>query len=51
MAQLAGNRLAEVPNDYIALKYQEDVDLLVIRFNNGNSTYSKDDMDKGVIYN
>ena len=49
--KLAGERLAEIPNDYVTLKYQEDVDLLVIRFNDGRSTHSTDDMDKGVIYN
>ena len=47
---LASKRI-EVPSNYIALKYQEDVDLLVIRLINGKSTYSRDDMDKGVIYN
>ena len=48
--KLANERI-NVPGNYVILKYQEDVDLLVIRFNDGKSTYSKDDMDKGVIYN
>ena len=48
--KLAGQRI-KIPNDYVILKYQEDADLLVIRFSNGKSTYSKDDMDNGVIYN
>jgi len=44
-------RRVEIPNDYVILKYQEDVDLLIIRFTDGKSTYSKDDMPRGVIYN
>ncbi len=48
--KLAAQRI-KIPNDYVILKYQEDADLLVIRFSNGKSTYSKDDMDNGVIYN
>lgn len=48
--KLAGQRI-EIPNNYVILKYQEDVDLLVIRLGNGKSTYSKDDIDNGVIYN
>ena len=48
--ELAGQRI-KIPNDYVILKYQEDADLLVIRFSDGKSTYSKDDMDNGVIYN
>ena len=48
--KIASERL-KVPGNYIALKYQEDVDLLAIRLTNGKSTYSRDDMDKGVIYN
>ena len=50
LLKLAGQRI-KIPNDYVILKYQEDADLLVIRFSNGKSTYSKDDMDSGVIYN
>lgn len=45
------NQRVEIPNNYVILKYQEDADLLVIRFNNGKSTHSTDDMDKGIIYN
>lgn len=45
------NRRVEVPANYIILNYQEDVDLLFIRFNDGKSTHSRDDMDKGIIYN
>ena len=50
LLKLAGQRI-KIPNHYVILKYQEDADLLVIRFSNGKSTYSKDDMDNGVIYN
>lgn len=45
------NKRINIPGNYVILKYQADVDLLVIRFNDGKSTYSKDDMDKGIIYN
>jgi uncharacterized protein YuzE len=45
------NERVNIPGNYVILKYQEDVDLLVIRFNDGKSTYSKDDMDNGIIYN
>lgn len=45
------NQRVEVPANYIILNYQEDVDLLFIRFNDGKSTHSRDDMDKGIIYN
>jgi uncharacterized protein YuzE len=45
------NKRINIPGNYVILKYQADVDLLVIRFNEGKSTYSKDDMDKGIIYN
>ena len=48
--KLARKRI-EIPNDYVILKYQEDVDLLVIRFTDGKSTYSKDDMERGIIFN
>jgi hypothetical protein len=48
--KLAEQRV-ELPNGNVVAKYQADADLLVIRFSNGESTYSKDDMDKGVIYN
>ena len=48
--KLASQRI-KIPNDYVILKYQEDADLLVIRFSNGKSIYSTDDMDNGVIYN
>ena len=48
--KLAGQRII-IPGNYVILKYQEDVDLLVIKFTKGKSTYSKDDMDKGIIYN
>lgn len=48
--KLANERI-RISSDYIILKYQEDVDLLFIKFTSGKSTYSKDDMDKGIIYN
>ena len=48
--KLARRRI-EIPSDYVILKYQEDVDLLVIRFTDGRSTYSQDDMHRGVVYN
>lgn len=50
LLKLANERI-EIPSQYIALDYQADVDLLFIKFSNGISTYSKDDMDKGIIYN
>lgn len=48
--KLARKRI-EITNDYVILKYQEDVDMLVIQFTDGKSTYSKDDMKRGVIFN
>jgi len=48
--KLAAGR-TEIPGNYVILKYQEDADLLVIRFNGGKSAYSKDDMNRGVVYN
>ena len=48
--KLARQRV-EIPSDYVILKYQEDVDLLLIRLTDGKSTYSKDDMNRGIIYN
>lgn len=50
LLKLANERI-EIPSQYIALDCQADVDLLFIKFSNGISTYSKDDMDKGIIYN
>lgn len=47
--ELAHQRI-RIPNNYVILKYHEDVDLLVVRFTDGKSTHSKDDMDKGIIY-
>ncbi len=50
LLKLANERI-KIPGKYIALDYQADVDLLFIKFTNGISTYSKDDMNKGIIYN
>lgn len=50
LLKLAGERV-KLPNGNLQLKYQPDVDLLVIRLNDGKSTYSEDDMEKGLIYN
>ena len=50
LLKLAKERI-RIPSKYITLNYQADVDLLFIKFTNGISTYSKDDMDKGIIYN
>ena len=37
--------------EYLKLRYFADTDLLVIRFFENKTTKSKDDMDKGIIYN
>ncbi|HMS41937.1 MAG TPA: DUF2283 domain-containing protein [Pyrinomonadaceae bacterium] len=50
LLKLANERI-KIPSKYITLNYQADVDLLFIKFTNGISTYSKDDMNKGIIYN
>ncbi len=50
LLKLAGERV-KLPNGSLQLKYQPDVDLLVVRLNDGKSTYSEDDMEKGLIYN
>ncbi len=50
LLKLAGERL-KLPSGNLQLKYQSEVDLLVIRLNDGKSTYSKSDMQKGLIYN
>lgn len=50
LIKLANKRIT-IPNSYISIQYQKDADLLFIVFTNGKSTYSKDDMDKGIIYN
>ena len=50
LLKLAKERI-RIPSKYITLDYQADVDLLFIKFTNGISTYSEDDMDKGIIYN
>jgi uncharacterized protein YuzE len=50
LLKLAGERV-KLPNRSLQLKYQPDVDLLVVRLNDGKSTYSEDDMEKGLIYN
>lgn len=48
--KLAGKRL-QLPTGDLQLNYQSDADLLVIRLNDGKSTYSKSDYEKGLIYN
>ena len=48
--ELAKKRV-NLPSACLRLKYQSEVDLLVVRFNDGKSTYSKDDYSKGLIYN
>ncbi len=50
LLKLACERV-KLPNRNLQLKYQPDVDLLVVRLNDGKSTYSEDDMEKGLIYN
>lgn len=50
LLKLAAKRF-QIPTGNLRLKYQPDVDLLVIRLNEGKSTYSKDDYAKGLIYN
>ncbi len=50
LLKLAGERL-KLPDGNLQLKYQPDVDLLVIRLNDGKSTYSESDYEKGLIYN
>lgn len=50
LLKLAGERF-KLPNGNLQLNYQPDVDLLLIRLNDGKSTYSKSDMEKGLIYN
>ena len=50
LVKLANERI-KIPSNYIFVQYQNDADLLLIKFTNGKSTYSKDDMDKGIIYN
>jgi len=45
------NQRTEIPSNYVILKYREDVDLLVVRFSGEKSAYSKDDMNRGVIFN
>ena len=47
--KLARKRL-DIP-EYLRLRYFDEVDLLTIRFTEGKSTYSDDDLEKGVIYN
>lgn len=50
LIKLANKRIT-IPNSHISVQYQKDADLLFIVFTNGKSTYSKDDMNKGIIYN
>lgn len=48
--KLANERVS-VPTDYLYLKYFEEVDLLVIRFSENDSSYSKSNLDEDIIYN
>lgn len=45
------NERVNVPTNFLYLKYFEEVDLLVIRFTENDSTYSKSNLDEDVIYN
>ncbi len=40
-----------MPDENLELNYLADVDLLSVRFSKTESTYRKDDMEKGLIYN
>lgn len=41
----------KIPRNYLRINYQTDVDLLLIKFSETESTYSEDDMEKGLIFN
>ncbi len=41
----------ELPSGDLQMKYYSYVDSLTIRLSDGKSTYSTDDMEKGIIYN
>ena len=41
----------EIPRNYLHINYQSDADVLIIKFSELESTYSKDDMSKGLIFN
>lgn len=41
----------KIPNDWIKLEYQKDVDLLFILYSNKRCVGSKGDMENGIIYN
>lgn len=45
------NERVNIPTDFLYLKYFEEVDLLVIRFTDSDSTYSKSNLEEDVIYN
>lgn len=50
LLKLANERV-NIPTNFLYLKYFEKVDLLVIRFTESDSTYSKSNLDEDVIYN
>ncbi len=44
------NERFEVPKGYEYLKYNDEVDVLIISYSNTASVISKDDVDKGLVY-
>ncbi len=41
----------KIPRNYLRINYQTDADLLLVKFSETESTYSEDDMEKGLIFN
>ncbi|MGI8545646.1 MAG: DUF2283 domain-containing protein [Aridibacter sp.] len=48
--ELAQKR-GKVPNDWVKLEYQKDVDLLFILYSNKRCVRSRGAMENGIIYN
>lgn len=48
--KLAGER-GEIPDHWIKLEYQKDVDLLFVLYSNKRCVRSSGDMENGIIYN
>jgi hypothetical protein len=50
LIKLARKRVSFSRN-WQSVKYYRDVDLLAVRFSDNPATHSKDDIEKGLIYN